>query len=81
LGLPHPHPQHQWKSCLAQESPMPYNLYIKTRKGKQMDIEQIKAWAVLMYREIDQDLDAQSVQEHLEQQEEILSCELEDFGV
>jgi hypothetical protein len=60
---------------------MPYNLYIKTQKGKQMDIEQIKAWAVLMYREIDQDLDAQSVQEHLEQQEKILSCETEDFGV
>lgn len=46
-----------------------------------MDIEQIKAWAILMYREIDQDLDAQSVQEHLEQQEKILSCETEDFGV
>ena len=71
----------QWKSCLARNSPMPYNLYIKTQKGKQMDIEQIKEWAVLMYREIDQDLDAQSVQDHLDQQEKILSCETEDFGV
>lgn len=46
-----------------------------------MDIEQIKAWAVLMYREADEDLDAQWVRSHLERQEKICSCEAEDNTV
>ena len=40
-----------------------------------MAIEQIKAWAVLMYREVDQQLDADWVADQLEQREEIDSCD------
>ena len=46
-----------------------------------IDIEQIKAWAVLMYHEVDQDLDAQWVRDHLAQQEKIETCEALDFPV
>ena len=40
-----------------------------------MQIEQIKAWAVLMYREVDEQLDADWVWEQLQRQEEICRCE------
>lgn len=45
------------------------------------EIEQIKAWAVLMYREIDEQLDADWVCEQLEQQEKIDTCEALDNPV
>lgn len=40
-----------------------------------MEIEQIKAWAALMYREVDEQLDADWVWEQLQQREKINSCE------
>lgn len=46
-----------------------------------MSIEQIKAWAVLMYREVDQEMDCFWVQDQIEQREKIDSCEASDFPV
>lgn len=40
-----------------------------------MSIEQIKAWAVLMYKEVDEEMDCYWVQDQLEQREKIDSCE------
>ncbi len=44
-------------------------------QGHTVEIEQIKAWAALMYREVDEQLDADWVWEQLQQQEEICRCE------
>lgn len=46
-----------------------------------MSIEQIKAWAVLMYKEVDAEMDCFWVQDQLEQRAKIDSCEASDFPV
>lgn len=46
-----------------------------------MQIEQIKAWAVLMYHEVDQELDCYWVMDQLEQREKIETCEAIDNPV
>lgn len=46
-----------------------------------MQIEQIKAWAVLMYREVDEELDCYWVMDELERREKIETCEALDNTV